>query len=92
MRTEVIQMWYNAENSDNVRPSTVDTESSRIYNYIRKDFSLVPASEDRPEHYAWLEQKIKKEDWELYSKILSNEDDITDLQLALCELYEQLHQ
>ena len=36
------------------------------------------------------EIRILKEDWEVYKKCLENTQDITDLQLALVEVYEQI--
>ena len=36
------------------------------------------------------ETRIPKEDWEVYKKCLENTQDITDLQLALVEVYEQI--
>lgn len=36
------------------------------------------------------EIRIPKEDWEVYRLCLENTADITDLQLALCEVYEQI--
>lgn len=36
------------------------------------------------------EIRIPKEDWEVYKKCLENTQDITDLQLALVEVYEQI--
>lgn len=84
-------MWYKSENCDNVKPDEIDIYSSKTCNYIRKDFKLIPATDDKPEHYEWLEQKVKKEDWDVYSKILSAETSITDIELAICDLYEMLN-
>ena len=36
------------------------------------------------------EIRIPKEDWEVYKKCLENTQDITDLQLALVAVYEQI--
>lgn len=36
------------------------------------------------------ETRIPKEDWEVYKQCLENTNDITDLQLALVEVYEQI--
>ena len=36
------------------------------------------------------ETRIPKEDWEVYKQCLENAQDITDLQLALVEVYEQI--
>ena len=36
------------------------------------------------------EIRIPKEDWEVYKLCLVNTQDITDLQLALVEVYEQI--
>ena len=83
-------MWKLAENGSNIKPDQVDDTSSRIYVYVRKEFKEIPNhGEEEGTHWQYLEKKILKTDWEVYSDILSAQTDITDIQLALCELYER---
>ena len=63
--------WYKSSNGDNIRPSDVDMTSSKTYVYIRKDFVLIPESNNNeqiiPEHWEYMENKIG----EVYEGIVS---------------------
>lgn len=79
-------MWYKAEYSN--IPLEVDKTSSSNYVYLRKDIV-----EERKENdgtidiiYKCMEQRIPKNDWELYEKILSHDVELTEVQDALIEL------
>ena len=87
-------MWKYVENSDSTKPSEVEENTSKTYVYIRKDFVEIPESEGEqgqtvPAHWGYYEQKVKKEDWNLYKDIIDVQSDITDIELALVELYER---
>ena len=81
-------MWRTAENGSSVKPAELDTTSSNVWNYIRKDFVLVPADDERPEHWQWLENKISKEDWETYQNVMEHGQALDDVYDALTELAE----
>lgn len=81
-------MWYRNENGSNVKPAVLDTESSKVYVYVRRNFVLVPAEEDRPEHWTWEEQKILRADWAVYEQVLEHGDALDDVYEALTELAE----
>ena len=87
-------MWKTAENGDSVKPSEIDRTSSSVYVYVRKDFEELPSydidGEQVGTHWRWLETTIPVEDWDMYTKVITNESDLTDVQLALCELYEMI--
>lgn len=79
-------MWYRNENGSSTKPATLDTTSSKIYNYIRKDFELVAATEERDEYWCWQETRIPKEDWALYESIMGHDAALDDVYAALTEL------
>ena len=86
-------MWYHAESGTSVKPSELDTTSSKKWNYIRKDFVMVdPVTEGGevivPGHWEWLEAKILKNDWETFTKVIEHEGTLDDVQNALVELAE----
>ena len=85
-------MWYRTENGNSVRPAALDDTSSKVYVYVRKDFVEVPASGEGeqviPAHWSWLETKILKADWEIYSEVLSHGEALDDVYAALTELAE----
>lgn len=72
-------MWYRNENSCDVKPDIIDRTTSKKFIYIRKDFVLVEATEEIPAHWQWMETKIPGEEWEMYSKLISHDDDIKNI-------------
>jgi hypothetical protein len=85
-------MWYRTENGSNVKPDALDTTSSKKWNYVRKDFELIPAVEGEhnpiPEHWTWMENKVSKEDWEVYTNVAEHGEALDDVYAALTELAE----
>ena len=83
-------MWYKCENGSLDRPQDIDSASSAVYVYVRKDITKIPAEEDRPAHYEWMETKIPKEDWEVYEQVLGHGEALDDVYAALTELAEMI--
>lgn len=79
-------MWYKAEYSN--IPLEVDKVSSSNYVYLRKDIAKEEKKNDGTIDviYKCMEQRIPKNDWELYEKILSHDVELTEVQDALIEL------
>lgn len=76
-------MFIRVENSNSVKPSEVDTTSSKTKVYVRKNFSLMPATEDRPEHWEFDEWAMSKSQYEVYETFKAQIDEQAD---ALIEL------
>ena len=70
------------------RPELLDTTSSKVYNYIRKDVEEVEKEENEETtiSYVYLEKKVKKADWEYFKSLESADNRISDLENAICEL------
>ena len=83
-------MWYKCENGSLDCPQDIDSTSSAVYVYVRKDIMAVPEAEDRPAHYKWMETKIRKEDWEVYEQVLGHGEALDDVYAALTELAEMI--
>lgn len=83
-------MWYKCENGSLDRPQEIDSTSSAVYVYVRKDITEIPAEEDRHAHYEWMETKIRKEDWEVYEQVLGHGEALDDVYAALTELAEMI--
>lgn len=56
------------------RPEDIDTESSEVYNYVRKDIEEVEM--DGLASFVYKEAKIQKEDWGLYLDLAQAQADI----------------
>lgn len=85
-------MWYKNGNGDSIKPQALDTTSSKLYNYIRKDFNLIPATEEIPEHWEWMENKVEKKDWETYMQVADHTVALDDVYAALTELAELIEE
>lgn len=79
-------MWERRESKE--RPATLDTTSSKIYNYVRKNIRTETrdVAEDQETLYVFDEQKVRKEDWDTYENVIRNSADIEDITDALVEL------
>ena len=69
-------MYVYAESS--VRPEPVVMESSAVYNYVRRNIQ----EEEREENgetvtvFTYEEEKVRKENWELYEEVAQQRADI----------------
>lgn len=81
-------MWYHTANGTATQPPQLDKNSSKVYVYVRKNFTLIPAQEDNAAHWEWDEIKIKKEDWAIYETIMAHDGALDDIYAALTELAE----
>lgn len=86
-------MWKLTENSNSEKPLEIDEVSSQTVVYVRKDFKEIPILDEEGEEigtkWQYMENTIPNTDWETYKKLLDTQVDITDIQLALVELYER---
>lgn len=78
-------MWYIA--FCNFKPPEIDTASSSKYVYLRRNFQFVTIDENgfSQDYWQYEERKLTHDEY----RILQLEDENTNLQLALTELYEK---
>lgn len=72
-----------------IKPEVVDSSSSSEYVYIRKNIVEVEKEDEQNNKYTvyqYEEQKVSKDDWEIYQSVLTNASDIADVSDALIEL------
>ena len=85
--------WKISENSNNIKPAEIDTTSSRVYNYIRRNFVEVQSYDENGDeigtHWRYEENKVRKEDWETYQQVAVNTSEIADIEDALCDLSKE---
>lgn len=81
-------MWKRSENGTTEKPAALEIDTSKRWNYVRRNFVLVEAAEDRPAHWEWEEKKVLKEDWETYMQVADHSDALEDVYAALTELAE----
>lgn len=84
----------------NVRPQEIDTKSSKVVNYVRRNIEEVTTTDEEGNEtvsYTYEERKVNKTEWDLYLKLVevekaneALETQITETQMALCDIYESL--
>ena len=81
-------MWKEVESA--TRPSELDTASSKVYNYVRRNIREEEreVNGETVVYYVFEEQRIHKEDWDTYAKVIQNTQDVADITDALIELAE----
>ena len=83
-------MWTKQSSINDVKPPEID--EGKTFIRVRKDFVLIPEKgEDEhkiPAHWEWMEQKIRKEDWEFYQTLTDHTATLSDVEDALIELAE----
>ena len=70
-------MWTKSENSNNVKPEEI--EFSGNYVIVRKNFAVVEATEEIPEHWEYDEWQMTKEQYEIYQVVSSQGNALTEL-------------
>ena len=78
--------WYKVESSN--KPLEVDTESSKRYNYIRKNIEVTQRENDGEANTVFIydECKVLKEDWGLYLELAQAQADIDYLNMITEDL------
>ena len=83
-------MWTKQSSVNDVKPPEI--QEGKTFIRVRKDFVLIPEKgEDEhkiPAHWEWMEQKIRKEDWEFYQTLTDHTATLSDVEDALIELAE----
>lgn len=83
-------MWKIVQSSE--QPLEIDETLSSKYVYIRKDIEQIEVSSNSEIISMWQyrEKKVLKSDWEMYKTVMENQSATTDLELAVCDLYEMI--
>lgn len=84
-------MWKTVQST--IKPLDIDETSSKSVVYVRKDIAESVTTDENEQKitiYTYQENTIPKSDWETYKAIMENQSATTDLELAICELYEMI--
>ena len=81
-------MWQTVES--NTEPSEFDSSTSKFYVYQRRNIEkFTSADDENPDFWRYEELKIPRAVFDAH-RIKNLEDENTQLQLAIVELYEAL--
>lgn len=78
--------WYKAESA--IMPLEIDTESSDMFNYVRKNIEEVQHEEEGETitMYVYDEAKVLKADWGIYTDLTQAQADIDYLNMITEDL------
>ena len=78
--------WYNSESMS--EPLEIDTESSAVYNYVRRNIREVTEIIEGEEitKYVYEECKIPNESWGMYQELVQQKADIDYLTMITEDL------
>ena len=78
--------WYNSESMS--EPMEIDTESSAVYNYVRRNIREVSDTieGETVTRYEYEECKIPKESWGMYQELVQQKADIDYLTMITEDL------
>ena len=68
-------MWQKSENGEAVKPAELEILPDVVI--VRRNFSLIPASEDLPEHWQYDEWQMTAEQYEVYTAMKAETDYLT---------------
>ena len=84
--------WELVHGSQETKPAELDTEISRVYVYQRRNIERVTIEDEEfgtNEFWQYEERKLTREEW-ANMRAAELEEELTQTQLALVELYETL--
>lgn len=85
--------WEMVQGSQETKPAELDTEISRVYVYQRRNIERVtvevPEFGGTSEFWQYEERKLTREEW-ANMRAAELEEELTQTQLALVELYEKI--
>lgn len=81
-------MWTRSENGEAVRPMEVEISSNGVI--IRRNFRVVPESDEMPEHYEYEEWQMTKEQYEIYQNFEERMHEQDDALVELAGLISEV--
>lgn len=84
--------WQIVHGSQEVEPAELDTTSSKVYVYQRRNVQRVTVGDEMfgtNEFWQYEERKLTREEW-ANMRAAALEEELTQTQLALVEMYESI--
>ena len=79
-------MWKKVQGNN--MPSTLEERPEEKLVYVRRNIHTIQVEDTTL--YEYDEQCVKQEDWNTYYDIINDENDITDIQMTVIDLYEMI--
>lgn len=81
-------MWTRSENGENVRPLDFEMDGDHVI--LRKNFRLVAATEEKPEHFEYDEWQMTKEQYDVYKVMAEQLAEQSDALVELAEIISEV--
>lgn len=81
-------MWGRSENNEAVMPAAIEHSGDQVI--IRRNYRLVDATDDRPQHYTYDEWQISREQYEVYQAFEAQVSEQSDALVELAELISEV--
>lgn len=81
-------MWTNSGNSENIMPMAIEFSGNHVI--LRRNFRLIEATAEMPEHYEYEEWQMTKEQYEVYKDFKEKIDEQDDALIELAGLISEV--
>ena len=81
-------MWIKTENSEPTKPKTIEVFKNRVI--LNRNFHLIEASEEKPEHWEYETWEMSMDQYEVYQYMKNQMQDQSDALIELAEMIVEI--
>lgn len=81
-------MWQKSENGESVKPAAIEITWRGVI--IRRNFRLIPADDERPEHWSYDEWQMTADQYEVYAAMTAETADLSDALIEIADLVAEV--
>ena len=82
-------MWQKSENSESRRPADIENTGRGVV-IVRRNFHLIPADEERPEHWSYEEWQMTYDQYDVYRAMTAETADLSDALIEIADLLSEV--
>lgn len=79
-----MEIWKKVENDNSIKPQSVSIDASGVV--LTRNYKLIEATEDKPEHYEYEEAQMSLEAYKVYQYMAQQNEELQDALIELAEL------
>lgn len=77
-------MWIKSQNSESKKPAEAEISQGGVI--VRRNYHLIQAADEMPEHWEYEEWQMSAEQYEVYAAMMTETSDIEDALIELAEM------
>ena len=81
-------MWQKSENGESAKPAEIEKTNRSVI--VRRNFRLIPADDDKPEHWTYEEWQMSAEQYEVYAAMVAETTDLSDALIEIADLVAEV--